>query len=314
MECSRILTTSAARRLPPRIRRVVRTVCGAAVFFFGLVSAAVAGSFPARLRIHDAVQVEGETVKLSDLLPPDSPGELQEKCSRLVLGDTPLPGSRRSISRVQIERQLRRVAIAPDRWEIPDSVTITRRRRRLSTAEILKAIETALASEGSSRFKAPSLNGLQLQAPVFVTKPDPGLEVKSTEYDPVQRKTRFLLWPSKEPQVLPFYVMVKGTAGTAGVDDFREWVDGLPRANTRKRESPAKAASAVLVAAGKPAKLIVETPAMRMSMSVTPLEPGVKGQLIRVRNQDTRRVVEAQVIGSCLLQAELGTGKGETTR
>jgi flagella basal body P-ring formation protein FlgA len=42
-----------------------------------------------------------------------------------------------------------------------------------------------------------------------------------------------------------------------------------------------------------------------MTALVTPLESGVRGQLIRVRNQDTRRVFEAEVAGVDLLRAEL---------
>jgi flagella basal body P-ring formation protein FlgA len=70
----------------------------------------------------------------------------------------------------------------------------------------------------------------------------------------------------------------------------------------------------VLVAVGKPAKLIVETPTLRMTALVTPLESGVKGQLISVRNQDTQRVLKAEVVGAGLLQVQLGEEKGETNR
>jgi flagella basal body P-ring formation protein FlgA len=62
----------------------------------------------------------------------------------------------------------------------------------------------------------------------------------------------------------------------------------------------------VLVMAGKPAKLVVETATLRMTALVTPLQSGVKGQIIRVRNPDTQRVLEAEVVGVGLLQAELG--------
>jgi diacylglycerol kinase family enzyme len=71
----------------------------------------------------------------------------------------------------------------------------------------------------------------------------------------------------------------------------------------------------VLVVAGKAAKLVVETATLRLTMLVAPLESGVKGQLIRVRNQDTQRVFEAEVVGEGLLEAELAetTGPGHAT-
>jgi flagella basal body P-ring formation protein FlgA len=97
-----------------------------------------------------------------------------------------------------------------------------------------------------------------------------------------------LLWTSKEPQVLPFYVTVEGLLDT-----------GEP---THHLTSP----PIVLVTAGQPAKLVVETATLRMTTLVTPLESGVQGQLIRVRNLDTRRVLRAEVVGKGLLEAELG--------
>ena len=61
----------------------------------------------------------------------------------------------------------------------------------------------------------------------------------------------------------------------------------------------------ILVTRGSPAKLVVETGALRMTALVTPLESGVKGQIVRVKNVDTQRVFEAEVVGAGLLQATL---------
>jgi hypothetical protein len=333
------------------------------VFFSAVLpmGGAKAESFQPRVDIPNVVQVEGEAVKLSDLLPPDAPAELGEICSRIILGNSPLLSSQRVISKGQIEQQLRDFPAALNKLEIPDRVIVTRKRRRLSAAEILTAIETSLAGEGlhgpvaqtclsrsaarsSSKPKAADLGkqvcataGLNLQAPVFVTKPDPGLVVKHVEPDRVKRKTRFLLWTSKEPQVLPFYVTIKGLPGTETWASSHNEQSGegptstdshferrktggdltgspglrggsMPRVTAHKEGSTQQAMSSplVLVAAGKPAKLVVETATLRMTALVTPLESGVKGQIIHVRNQDTHRVLQAEVVGIDLLQAEMG--------
>jgi hypothetical protein len=280
---------------------------GAMAFFFALVPARLANaeSFQPRVQIHSVVQVGGDTVKLSDLLPPDAPGELGEICRQVILGDAPFATSQRVISRVQIEQQLREFPSTLQQLEIPERVIVTRKRRRLSSAEILTAIETCLGRGGSGGLQAPDLNGLKLQAPVFVTKPDPGLKVRSVDSDPLLRKTRFLLWTSEEPQMLPFYVTIGGTfAGRS------------PRVTADKGKSTRQATSSpmVLVARGKSAKLIVETPTLRMTALVTPLESGVQGQLICVRNQDTQRVLRAEVVGAGLLQVQFGEENGETNR
>ncbi len=271
------------------MRRGTLQVAAMTVFsMFASAGVAIAGSFQPRVHILNVVQVEGETVRLSDLLPPDVPAELGEICRRVILGNAPLPASPRVISRDQIAAPLREFPSTLEQLEIPDRVIVTRKRRRLSATEIRTAIETFMAGEGLHGSRTGSLNGLNIQAPVFVTRPDPGLEVRRVETDRVQRKTRFLLWTSKEPQVLPFYVTVEGLLGA--------------RESTQRVTSP----PIVLVAAGKPAKLVVETATLRMTALVTPLQSGVKGQIIRVRNQDTQRVFEAEVVGVDLLQAELG--------
>jgi hypothetical protein len=281
-------------------------------------------------------------------------------CTRIILGNSPLPASQRVISKGQIEERLREFPSLLERLEFPEQLVITCKQRRLSPAEIRMAIEAFLAGERAGSAVASSCfsksadglssdlprgaengepvcagDGLNLQAPVFVTSADPGLKVKRVETDRVRGRIRFLLWASQEPRVLPFYVTVgklsewtvsasQHNQQTSGGPASADW-HGVPKKNegdlahspalfggssapvaaqkgepTREATSP----SIVLVAAGKPAKLVVETATLRMTAWVTPLEPGVKGQLIRVKNLDTQRVFEAEVVGAGLLRAE----------
>jgi len=337
-------------------------VVGLMIFFaLGLAGVAWAGSLQPRVRIPAVTQVEGGTVKLSDLLPPDAPAELGEMCTRIILGNSPLPASQRVISKGQIEERLREFPSLLERLEFPEKLVITCKQRRLSPAEIQAAIETYMAGEGADGVVASSCfsksvaglsraesrgpgdgeqscasDGLDLEAPVFVTRSDPGLKVKRVEADRVRGKIRCLLWTSKEPRVLPFYVTVGSLSDQMGraSQRNRQTSAGLapadahlaPRKNdadialspasssgssatvaTQKNEPAREATSPpiALVAAGKPAKLVVETATLHMTALVTPLEPGIKGQIIRVKNLDTQRVFEAEVVGAGLLRAEL---------
>jgi len=306
-------------------------------FALAPISVAKAASFQPRVQIHNVVQVEGERLRLSDLLPRDAPEGLGEICRRVELGDAPQAASQRVISREQIEQQLRDFPSTLKRLEIPDRVIVTRKRRRLSPAEIRAAIESFMASEESHALQVANLSGLKLQAPAFVTTQDPGLEVKGVEADRVERKTRFLLWTSKEPQVLPFYVTVEGLPETADwassprvpSGKSRNCADSdaalrsnvaLPNAPSGLLEGhsarlpvqkgqcaqPATSPPTVLVVQGKPAKFVIEMKTLRLAARVTPLQSGVQGQIIRVRNEDTQRVLEAEVVGVDLLQAPLG--------
>ena len=287
--------------------------------FVAAAGEAEAGTYPPRVQIHQSVQVDGATIRLSDLLPPDAPAELGELAARFVLGESPLPASQRVISKAQIEQKLHEFPSLLAQLELPDRLIVTCRRRRLSSAEIWTAIEDFLAGKGLPAIAPPAcsepgadgstmpereaaepgrqdcaVGGLQLQAPVFVTKPDPGLEVKSMEPDRVRRQLRFLFRTAHEPQVLPFYVTVER------LPSEMTW-----RPEPSKSVRPASAPPVVLVPAGKPAKLVVETATMRLTALVSPLESGVQGQVIRVRNLDTQRVFEAQVVGAGLLSRQV---------
>jgi hypothetical protein len=258
---------------------------------------------------------------------------LGQLSARIILGDSPLPASQRVISKNQIELQLREFPSVRERLELPERLTVSCKQRRLSGDEIWTAIETFLATEGLSAPGTAPPNLLSYRAPVFVTKQDPGLVVKRMEPDRVRRQIRFLLWTSNEPQVLPFYVTVGEWPKTAAWASSNQ-VETSPDANlgdTLERLRTADGAGftallggsrsvvpvhkvgpalrvtpppIILVTRGKPAKLVVETETLRMTALVTPLESGAKGQRIRVKNMDTQRVFEAEVVGEGLLEAE----------
>jgi hypothetical protein len=293
-----------------------------------------AGSLEPRVRIPKLAEVQGETIRLSDLLPPDAPAELEQIGSRIILGNSPLPASERVISKAQIEQQLREFPSVRERLDLPERLTISCRQRRLSLDEIRVAIETFLAAEGISASRPALEDSLSHQAPVFVTRQNPGLVVKRMEPDRVRRQIRFLLWTSNEPQVLPFYVTVEeqaknatpvfmGHAETgpeapaadrqveahkADGDSFAALLKSSRSGATVRNAGSARQATApamVLVTRGKPTKMVVETGTLRMTALVSPLESGVKGQLIRVKNVDTQRIFMAEVAGEDLLEANL---------
>ncbi len=207
------------------------------------------------------------------------------------------------MSKDQVEQQLREFPSVLERLELPERLIISCKQRRLSPDEIRTSIDTFLAAEGLHIPHDAFQNVLSSLAPVYVTKEHPGLVVQRIEPDLVRRQIRFLLWTSNEPRVLPFYVTVEEPRRPAD----RFWsshADAVPAYKARFT-SPAASPAIMLVSKGKPAKLVVETQTLRMTVLVTPLESGVQGQVIRVRNSDTQRVFKAEVVGKGLLQASL---------
>jgi hypothetical protein len=311
-----------------------RLAAAALAFFLVPSTLGAAGSFQPRVRIPSIVEVQGETIRLADLLPPGAPTELGQIGARIVLGDSPLPASQRIFSKNQIELQLREYPSILEELELPQRLIIRCKQRRLSADEIRTAIESFLDAEGLPNLRTPNQDALNFQAPVFVTKDDPGLKVIRLEPDRVRRQVRFLLWTSKEPQVLPFYVTAEALPKSPARESLIPLEVG-PEANPRgnlerlwKAEAEGLAAlqrggrygvvgqkaalglqlalpPVLLVMRGKAAKLVLETQSLRMTALVTPLESGSKGQIIRVKNPDTQRVFRAEVVGAGLLAAAL---------
>jgi hypothetical protein len=292
-----------------------------------------AGSLQPRIRIPKFAEVQGDTIRLSDLLPPDAPADLEQIGARIALGDSPDPACQRVLSKDQIVLQLREFPSIREQLELPERLIVFCKQRRLSPDEIWAAIESFLAAEGLSAAGVVLQRLPSYQATVFVTKRDPGLVVKLMEPDRVRRQIRFLLWTSNEPQVLPFYVTVEESPRTAGgllsshtdtapTASLAVNPEGLGKADEEsfaglllgsragvpshkgRFTPPAAPPATMMVTRGKPAKLVVETQTLRMTALVTPLESGAQGQVIRVKNLDTQRVFKAEVVGEGLLQAE----------
>jgi len=293
-----------------------------------------------------AVEVRSEMLYLSDLLPAGTPSDLRQAASGIALGNTPGPGSLRTITRGEIEDLLRAEPQLLAGLSLPECIVVSRSHRELTSHELTAAISDALGGDTVGVDSLPvSLENMELSAPVYVTKDDPGLKVVRVEFDPLRQDTRFCLWASREPEILPFYVTVSGGSALsarpalvarrdlspgeiAGANDFREeprkvtatavgQLSHMGVAQTglamtpeslagREARAYVKAGQVVtasmfrtvlMVNQGKPAVLVMEGPSFRMTIPVVPLENGVLGQRVRVRNLDSRRIVAAEVVG-----------------
>jgi len=294
-----------------------------------------------RVALSGTVEVKSEALALSDLLPPEAASDLRQAAAGIVLGDAPEPGSLRTITRGEIDDLLRAQPELRADLSLPERIVVSRRHRELTSQELSEAIRNATAT-GKPDAHPMNLQGMKLSAPVYVTKDDPGLKMLREEFDPLRQETRFCLWTSNEPEILPFYVTITGGSArptrpspvwvarrdlAAGMivsaDDFVarpskptagsigqpfEGSSGVTPDSFAGRAARAgiKAGQivtasmfkpALMVNEGKPAVLVMEGPAFRMTMPVVALENGALGQQIRVRNPDSRRIITAEVVG-----------------
>ncbi|MEJ2010188.1 MAG: flagellar basal body P-ring formation chaperone FlgA [Acidobacteriota bacterium] len=277
------------------------------------------------------VVLRADSFTLDDLLPRSAPATLHREAMKIVLGQSPQPTASRILYPQQLEFLLRDHADLLAELRLPKEITIRRFHRAVTKDEILRAIDRALGSQGLEGKSSIDARDLQFSTPVYVTHDNPGLEVLRIAPDPLRRETEFTLWTSTEPNNLPFTVSVDravklptlvarrtippgeivsssdfavemkatrrgptapaaGAAGLAGLETRATVQAGEPvERDLFKRP--------VLVKPGALATLIVHGSAFSIKTIVVPLEQGVLGQEIRVRNVETRQVVQAKVVG-----------------
>jgi flagellar basal body P-ring formation protein FlgA len=288
-----------------------------------------------RISLRRHVTLNASRLTLADLLPATAPESLRKATRGITLGAAPQPPGSRILYRQQLRFLLSAQPNLLSHFDIPDEVVVRRSYRLLTRKEVIQAIQTALGNEGAQGLGATDLSHVRFSFPVYVTKPDPGLRVIRIECEPSRGETRFRLWTAGEPAILPFDVTVRRTVNVptlvarhtlapgevVSASDFTVALRPAPRSSP---DLPAAASDfqgleprtlvrkgqpvdrnefgqAVLVQPDTLATLIVQGGAFNIKTMVTPLQQGVMGQEIRVRNIESRQVVEARVAGRDLL-------------
>ena len=256
-----------------------------------------------RIELLRVVRVTGARVLLSDLLPEDVPGSLRARATKISLGAAPQLGNTRTLERSVLISHISDSQDILSEIAVPDRIVISREARAITVSEVLDAIRKAL--EHSSVHAAETLQpqDILLQSQVFVSPGDAGLQVMRMDLDVGLRRARFLLWPSRDPSVLPFFA-------TARLDGDLPWAPvhfgaELDRSMNRPGISSALKAAAtqeILVAPGERATLLLRSDTLRMFADVVPLEKGTLGQQVRVRMLDTGKIFNAQVDGRAHLE------------
>ena len=279
-------------KFPKKI--VFLSVALAAASFFGVVSRAA--RIP-RIELLQEVRVTGARLLLSDLLPENVSGTLRERATKISLGAAPQLGNTRTLERAALMSDFRMSPDILDGIAVPERVMVSREGRPITVAEVLGAIRKALETSSVRAGETLGAEDILLQSQVLVSPGDAGLQVVRMDLDAGLQRARFLLWPSRNPAVLPFFVTARFNGD-------------LPRApahaaeQVRSPESPKLSSVAkppakqeVLVVPGGRATLVLRSATLQMIADVSPLERGVLGQQIPVRVLDTGKIFNARVDG-----------------
>ena len=181
-----------------------------------------------------------------------------------------------------------------------------RTRRLYSRQEIFQAIQDELDRRGISKQGKLRPDDLNIQSTVPALLVDKGLQVKKIRYDPFRREIVFEIWDSQEPWVLPFEVTLRDNSelisrlagGLADADASVQTVSPT----VGKGVGPVRSQPPILATPGTLATVIMLGQNVRITITVAPLQPGVRGQIILVRDVSCGRVMTAEVLDQNLLQ------------
>jgi hypothetical protein len=176
----------------------------------------------------------------------------------------------------------------------------------VSREEIFQAIQDDLARRGVVGREALRPGDLIIQSAVPALKKDAGLRARSIRYDRIRRETVFQLWASREPEYLPFDVTTRLTPESWGWASLAEGQpSGAGAAAAGGAGHPAKTRPPVLVKPGTPATLTIQGENVRVTTTVDPLQPGIQGQRILVREVASGQLMNAEVVDAGMLEASL---------
>ncbi len=232
------------------------------------------------LTLKAVVQVATDEVMLRDLV--NSNVVVPEG---IVICRTPDAGAVRTVSLAEISATLKRHDIAYT-LRGPEQISVVRMARKLLAADLTPLIENALHAQNVSA----EVNEVQLQAAIFV-KDINGIQLRKLKFDPAINKYRAWFAMADAPHAGTFEALVALDHGVAPIEIQLLKTGALSSQPTAQ------------VKRGETAAMLVDGAGFSATLSVICLENGPAEKTIRVREQASKRIYRAQVIGPGQLHA-----------
>jgi len=261
---------------------------------------------PPVLKLAEHVEVAGDTIWLSDLLPAGGSTDLQVMSKSLDLGLAPQPGSLRLLTRQQISARLADRDGLLRQLELPAQITVQRKGWPIREDTVLTAVSNYLQTQGWKNNALSGTDWLRWSGAVAARNEDAVLQVTGAKPDiaPGTLEVRlrcvdrslcssFLAFVTFAN---PFPGAVVSPVSGRGLSSKQTPSSGKIRTRSGETQSPG------LVERGASAQLKMEGGGMEISVSVICLERGSLGEQIRVRAA-RHRVLLAEVVGSNQLRA-----------
>jgi hypothetical protein len=243
-------------------------------------------------RLADEVTTQKETITLEDLLRPEASHYSRAAAEVVSLGRAPEAGSFRMFT----SDQLRAIAPSGMLIDCPPNVVVRRAGWPVDPNTVRRVLQNTRVEEGFELGKAQIVlpDGVRTRTPNaalevvnILRTPDPRTLIAHVQCSQRSECARFvvqILLPSSAA-----LTSVGQTLYRAGIR--REPIGGMPPAS-----------AAFLVQAGRRAVLVVDFNNLKITQLVIPLKRGRAGDVVRVTNPTTHRVLVAEVVGPGLLR------------
>ena len=287
------------------------------------------------LTLKSAVTVDGEAVRLSDVATVSglSPADMA-RLGAIVVAQSPPPGQMRFVDVDYIRIRLRQAGVDTDTMAFAGSadVRVKRRSAKLPTVQIKRAIESSIRQRMPWSFQAVTISDIHfdehIQLPVgkLTYRIDPG---RHEDYLGPTAMTLVLYVDGEPLRLVPvratIAVMADVVAAASPIgkhqhieaddltvisrdlatlpsDIVTDLEDALGNRATRMIYpdtvlQTSMIAMPPMVRRGDVVKIVARTGAMTITATGTIREKGCKGDLVRVVNTDSKRVVTARVTG-----------------
>jgi hypothetical protein len=256
------------------------------------------------IRVRERVEVEKSELTLADLLVADACLPWQQAARQVSLGEAPRSGSLRVIEGSEVRQLLAAItgslgAAKPHDNDpvVPARIVVQRERATKSCV----AIADFLSSTGNIPHKGdvPAVGQWEeLNCTAAWGVPaEASLELIRTSWNAALQRWEFAMRCSHSADCVPFLVWARGEKPA------ERGASSLPARLGGSR--PAGAAGGPLIKAGQTATLIWNQDGIRIVLPVTCLDAGAMGDKVRVRFKQTRRILQAEVVGAGELRANL---------
>ena len=237
-----------------------------------------------------AADVSRDTIRLSDLLPPEASTGMRRAAEQIELGRTPQCHTIRFFEAADIARRTSSWP-ALQGLTLLSPVPVQRTCFPIRREQVQRVISDFVQGKESDMVMVGA--PFSLSERILASRENPALEVEQALPDPVRPALQIRLRCMERTVCPSFWVTVPTRPGPGP-----HLLSAAATAHETEKDTP-------LVESGQHVILLLEDPPMLIQLPVTCLQRGSLGKQVRAMDPSTHRVFRAEVTGAGILTAHL---------